>query len=117
MSADQTHTPQASHQNTDSTAHLETPSHMNAPESAHGELRFEQAISELEQVVQLLSQPNVNLDEALSLYERGVNLAQRGRGLIARAETRVNTLRQSLSQSQGQHHEGQASGGSDAPGA
>ena len=70
-------------------------------EAAQGELRFEQAVSELERVVQQLSQPNVSLDDAVALYERGVNLARRGRELISQAETRVDALRQSLTQAQG----------------
>lgn len=71
------------------------------------EPRFEQAIGELEQIVQRLSQPNVDLDEALSLYERGVQLTQRGRALISHAEGRVSQLRQSLAETQ--------PGGPDAP--
>jgi len=62
------------------------------------EPRFEQAISELEQIVARLGQPHINLDEALSLYERGVKLTQRGRSLISDAESRVQQLRQSLTQ-------------------
>ena len=71
------------------------------------EPRFEQAISELEQIVSRLGQPNINLDEALSLYERGVKLTQRGRSLISDAESRVQQLRQSLTQP--------GTGDSDAP--
>lgn len=71
------------------------------------EPRFEQAISELEQIVTRLGQPNINLDEALTLYERGVELTRRGRTLISDAEGRVSQLRQSLNQP----HQG----GPDAP--
>lgn len=66
-----------------------------------GELRFEQAVSELEQIVQRLNQPNIDLEEALALYERGVHLAQRGRQLITHAEARVTTLRESLTRADG----------------
>ena len=71
------------------------------------EPRFEQAIAELEQIVQRLTQPNIELDEAINLYERGVRLAQRGRHLIGDAESRVNQLRDILNQPEG--------GGGDAP--
>ena len=81
----------------------------NAQPEQHQEAepRFEQAIGELEQIVQRLSQPNVDLDEALALYERGVHLTQRGRTLISHAEGRVSQLRQSLANHQ--------QGGTDAP--
>ena len=75
--------------------------------SSSTEPRFEQAVSELEQIVQRLNQPNINLDEAVDLYERGVRLAQRGRNLIGDAESRVNQLRELLTQPEG--------GGGNAP--
>ena len=78
-----------------------------AAHAGSAEPRFEQAISELEQIVTRLGQPNINLDEALTLYERGVELTRRGRELISDAEGRVSQLRQSLNQPQ--------HGGSDAP--
>ena len=71
------------------------------------EPRFEQAIAELEEIVKRLTQPNIELDEAINLYERGVRLAQRGRHLISDAESRVNQLRDILNQPEG--------GGGDAP--
>jgi exodeoxyribonuclease VII small subunit len=71
------------------------------------EPRFEEAIFELEQIVQNLNQPNIDLDEAINLYERGVRLAQRGRHLITHAENRVNQLRELLTQPEG--------GGGNAP--
>ena len=75
--------------------------------SQPSEPRFEEAISELEQIVQNLNQPNIDLDEAINLYERGVRLAQRGRHLITHAESRVNQLREILTQPEG--------GGGNAP--
>lgn len=75
--------------------------------SQKAEPRFEQAVAELEQIVQRLTQPNIELDEAINLYERGVRLAQRGRHLISDAESRVNQLREILNQPEG--------GGGDAP--
>ena len=75
--------------------------------SQNQEPRFEDAISELEQIVQNLNQPNIDLDEAINLYERGVRLAQRGRHLITHAESRVNQLRELLTQPEG--------GGGNAP--
>ena len=68
---------------------------------SQSEPRFEEALSELEHIVQKLNQPNIDLDEAINLYERGVRLAQRGRHLISTAENRVNQLREILSQPEG----------------
>ena len=76
-------------------------------DAAPSELRFEQAIGELEQIVTRLGQPNIDLDEAVRLYARGVELTQHGRTLISDAEGHVSQLRQSLNQPN--------SGGSDAP--
>lgn len=97
--------------NTEATFHSQTNSNQEAGASQNAnstqEPRFEEAISELEQIVQNLNQPNVDLDEAINLYERGVRLAQRGRHLITHAESRVNQLREILTQPEG--------GGGNAP--
>ena len=85
----------------------DVPSVTSPANSTSTEPSFEQAISDLEHIVTRLGQPNINLDEALALYERGVHLTQRGRTLISDAEGRVSQLRQSLNQPH--------AGGSDAP--
>ena len=100
---------------TDHQNNQETQTKANSAQAFHpaqeqvgeAELRFEQAVGELEQIVQRLNQPNINLDEAIDLYERGVKLAQRGRHLIGDAENRVNQLRDILTQPEG--------GGGNAP--
>ena len=89
------------------TEQLPTSSNPEVNQPAQQEPRFEQAIGELEQIVHRLSQSNIDLDEALALYERGVHLTKRGRELISHAEGRVSQLRQSLAGSQ--------AGGPDAP--
>ena len=76
-------------------------------DDAPAELRFEQAIGELEQIVTRLGQPNIDLNEAVRLYARGVELTKHGRALISDAEDHVSQLRQSLNQP--------IHGGSDAP--
>jgi exodeoxyribonuclease VII small subunit len=57
---------------------------------------FEQALHELQNIVQRLNQPELNLDEALKLYERGVHLAKHGRGLLMQAEQKIDHLRGTL---------------------
>lgn len=57
------------------------------------ELTFEEAFSELEQVVAQLEAGATTLDEALRLYERGTSLSEHCAMLLERAELRVNQLR------------------------
>jgi exodeoxyribonuclease VII small subunit len=66
---------------------------------------FEQALHELQGIVQRLNQPELNLDEALKLYERGVHLAKHGRGLLEQAENKIDELRSTLGGTQGGNHE------------
>lgn len=39
------------------------------------EKRYEELIKELEETVKQLEDPNVSLDEAISLYKKGIDLA------------------------------------------
>lgn len=61
-----------------------------------GALSFEQAIAELEAVVERLQKPDVPLDEALALYRRGTELAQRSEELLSAAELQVQQLTQAV---------------------
>lgn len=53
---------------------------------------FEQALSELEEVVSRLEEGELPLDEALSCFEAGVRNAQRCRELLTQVEGRVELL-------------------------
>ena len=54
---------------------------------------FGAALQELEDIVSRLeAQPDLELEEALGLYERGAALANRCRTLLAAAELRVSQL-------------------------
>lgn len=55
-------------------------------------LRFEQALGELEKVVERLQRPDVPLDEAVALYRRGTELAQITEALLSDAELQVQQL-------------------------
>ena len=61
-----------------------------------GEVTFEQALGQLQEVVQRLNQPELSLDEALKIYERGVRLARHGRALLSQAERQFESLRTNL---------------------
>lgn len=57
------------------------------------ELSYEQAFSELEQIVTRLESETLNLEESLALYERGQLLSARCASLLETAELRVQQLR------------------------
>lgn len=53
---------------------------------------FERILTELEAVVERLQKPDVPLDEAVALYRRGTELAQRSEALLSEAELQVRQL-------------------------
>jgi exodeoxyribonuclease VII small subunit len=56
------------------------------------EVSFEEALAELERVVERLQQPDVPLDEAVRLYRRGTELAEQSAALLDSAELQVQQL-------------------------
>ncbi len=55
-------------------------------------LTFEQALAELEQLVQEMESGNLELERALQLFERGMELARHCNELLDTAELRVRQL-------------------------
>ena len=55
-------------------------------------LEFERAIAELEAVVERLQQPDLPLEEAVALYRKGTELAERSETLLSSAELQVQQL-------------------------
>lgn len=55
-------------------------------------LNFEQALTELETVVKQLQRPELPLDQAVALYRRGTELAQKSEDLLGAAELQVQKL-------------------------
>ena len=53
---------------------------------------FEQALGELERIVEKLEQGEVPLDESLKLYEKGVKAYRLCRKVLDRAEKRIQVL-------------------------
>jgi exodeoxyribonuclease VII small subunit len=90
MSQDQNHT--------QNTAHLSEQTNTTQPQegSTPQGASFEQTLGQLQDVVQRLNQADLPLDEALEIYDRGVQLARHGRTLLSRAEQRVSHLRGAL---------------------
>ena len=56
-------------------------------------LSFEDAMRELERVVQQLDSGDVPLDQSIKLYERGAALKERCEALLADAEMKVEKIR------------------------
>lgn len=54
--------------------------------------RFEEALRELEELVEALEQGDLTLEESLARFERGVALARECRDSLAAAEQRVQVL-------------------------
>jgi exodeoxyribonuclease VII small subunit len=59
-------------------------------------MTYEQAIVELERVVDRLQKPDIPLDEAVALYRRGTDLAALAESLLSTAELQVQQLSQSV---------------------
>lgn len=57
------------------------------------EMSFEQAMKELESVVDRLEHGDVPLDESISLYERGAALKKRCEEELKRAEEKVAAIK------------------------
>jgi exodeoxyribonuclease VII small subunit len=56
------------------------------------ELSFENALSELEGIVEKMEEGNLKLNESLALFEKGVKLAKFLREELAKAEKKIEIL-------------------------
>jgi exodeoxyribonuclease VII small subunit len=68
------------------------PSKAASPAAADPVGQFEDAMKELETIVQSLERGELRLDESLRLFERGVALARQCRGSLENAELKVQEL-------------------------
>lgn len=69
-------------------------SHPEARKPAE-QLTFEQALDELESIIQRIEGGEIGLEKSLTEYERGVELLRRCREVLQRAEQRVDELSRS----------------------
>lgn len=65
---------------------------MSQTEAEIAALSFEQAMKELEGVVNQLERGEVPLDQSIALYERGARLKERCATLLKEAEERVEKI-------------------------
>ncbi len=59
---------------------------------AIGNLSFEQAISELTDIVQKIERGEIPLQDSLEQYERGMALIKHCRGILKKAEKRIEKI-------------------------
>ena len=57
-----------------------------------GELTYEQALAELEEIVSAMESEERSLDNSMSLFERGQSLARYCAGLLDQAELKVQQI-------------------------
>lgn len=69
---------------------------MNDPKKDDN-LSFEQTLMELESIVEQMEQGDLPLDKALSMFEKGVSLANQGQQTLKNAEQKVQVLMQGTS--------------------
>ena len=65
-----------------------------------GKLGFEQAIKELGGIVQKIEQGEIPLQDSLSQYERGMALIKHCRGILQKAEKRIEKISESQPEAQ-----------------
>jgi exodeoxyribonuclease VII small subunit len=53
---------------------------------------FEEAVAQLEQIVAAIESGQIGLEESLAKYEQGMELVKRCRGILDRAEMRIEQL-------------------------
>ncbi len=55
-------------------------------------LSFEESVTQLEQIVAAIESGQIGLEESLAKYEQGMELVKRCRGILERAEKRIEQL-------------------------
>lgn len=59
-------------------------------------LSFEEALNELDEIVQQLEKDDVSLNRSVKLYERGVELSKKCSDLLEKAELKIKEVQSSL---------------------
>jgi exodeoxyribonuclease VII small subunit len=61
---------------------------------AKKKLTFEQALQELEEIAQQIEEGSIGLEESIRKYEEGMSLVKQCRGILDKAELRVQKLQE-----------------------
>ncbi len=70
------------------------------PKKKRENLSFEEALSELDVIVQKLEQGELSLEESMTVFERGLNLSQLSQTKLQDAEQRIKILMERNGESQ-----------------
>jgi exodeoxyribonuclease VII small subunit len=65
-----------------------------AKESKASPPTFEESLAQLEQIVAAIESGQIGLEDSLARYEQGMELVKRCRGILDRAEKRIEQLSQ-----------------------
>ena len=65
---------------------------MTARKAAEDKLRYEDAVEQLEQLIERIESGEVGLEESLKQYEHGAKLIQRCRAILDSAEKKITEL-------------------------
>lgn len=57
-------------------------------------LTFEEALQQLETIAEQIEQGKIGLEESISQYERGMALVKQCRGILAKAELKIQQLQE-----------------------
>jgi exodeoxyribonuclease VII small subunit len=77
-------------------------------DAAVEKLSFEQALAEIESIIEQIEGGEVGLEDSLRQYERGVALVNHCRGKLDRAQQQVEDLTRRLEQTDEEGEEGNA---------
>ena len=73
------------------------PASRSKPAQGESEPTFEQAIAQVESIIDRIESGALGLEDSIAEYERGIRLLQRCRGVLANAEQRIADLTSQLS--------------------
>ncbi|MCR4607983.1 MAG: exodeoxyribonuclease VII small subunit [Oscillospiraceae bacterium] len=62
------------------------------------DVRFEDAVKRIEEILEILEKRNSGLDETIALYEEGMSLLNKCDSLLEKAEQKVELLKSSYEQ-------------------
>ena len=65
----------------------------------NNEIKFEEAMTRLGEVVRVLENGEASLDESIALFEEGIKLSKRCTDLLEKAEQKVRFLQQEQAES------------------
>ncbi len=62
------------------------------------DIRFEDAVKRVDEILDILEKSNSGLDETIALYEEGIKLLNKCESLLEKAEQKVELLKSSYKQ-------------------